>query len=160
MFSNTLCYKSLKDMCYKWSPKPVVFYIWPDIFTNRPCLKNLRGISLQRIPRCKKCPDIWKVICSGRAKIMHQVTFTISPLPRGYTFRVWLHVFHLWTSCQKNAPEIFGMSYINKFQWNLASCIEDILNVWMCLNWNHHPTIRISPISNSGVPADPSAVSA
>ena len=37
--------------------------------------------------------------------------------------------FFLWTSCQKNAPRIFDMSCINKFLWNIASCIMCIARI-------------------------------
>ncbi len=59
--------------------------------------------------------------------IMHQVTFLISAVPPGCAFQLWLHLSHLWTSCQKNAPRIFYMSCINKLWWNLALCIAGIL---------------------------------
>ncbi len=58
---------------------------------------------------------------------MHQVTFLISALPPGCIFQLWLHFSHLWNICQKNAPRIFDTSCINKFWWNLVSCIARIL---------------------------------
>ncbi len=64
---------------------------------------------------------------------MHQVTFLISAQPPGCTFQLWLHVSDLWTSCQKNAPWIFDMLCIDKFWWNLPSCIARTLkssNEW------------------------------
>ncbi len=60
---------------------------------------------------------------------MHQVTFLISARPPGCAFQIWLHFSDLWTSCQKNAPQIFDTSRMNKFWWNLASCIAPTLNL-------------------------------
>ncbi len=90
------------------------------------------SVCWQRVHRCEKCPDIWKVTSSGRAEI-ENVNYASGDI-FNFTFATRVHfstltsVFHLWTSSQKNAPQIFYMSCINKFRWNLASCIAPILN--------------------------------
>ncbi len=43
-----------------------------------------------------------------------QFTFSISALSPEGAFQIRLHLFHLWTLCQKNVPQIFQRWSINK----------------------------------------------
>ena len=57
-----------KNSCLLQPTLKAVFYILLNIFVTRPSFKHLRFF-WQKVHRCKKWPDIWKVTSSGRAEI-------------------------------------------------------------------------------------------
>ena len=55
--------------------------------------------------------------------------FNFSSATRVCFSTFFLQFSGLWTRCQKNAPRIFDTSFIDKFWWNLASCIAPTLKL-------------------------------
>ncbi len=113
-------------------PKNSCLFTFGPIFLQLDRLSKIWGaLFWQRVHRCKKCPDIWKVTSSGRAEIENVNyasgnIFNFTSATRVH-FSTLTSLFSSMDRLSKNAPQIFYTSCINKFRWNLASCIAPIL---------------------------------
>ncbi len=109
-----------KDTSYVWILRntPLLQFVW-YFYSCTSFQKSERYFFDKTSIDETKWSQCWNVTSSGRAEIKNVkivvLSFSISALPPGGAFKIWLNFYHLWTLGQKSIVQIFNSSCINWF---------------------------------------------